>query len=424
MVNKTIKIAAVLCLAGTVAACDAGAQLAVAGAVALFGVGAAAIDGGTQNSTSYCTASSGQLYTRYGDCAAGDREVDSLEYQRLYKNQSVDETRKIIAENEAARNAKTYCLTTLSNTPYLASSGKCQEGDLVISESEYKDRKSNQANNLSSPPSTPIVEASAAGAEPPSQSAAVSPVPAPMPAAKPKQQSAVEDPNPFSSDSPDSQPGNAERSARSGLSPIPDNAKAKFSGTAFFVADQGRLLTNHHVVKDCDWIGLMSEDGLHPAVKLADSPSLDLAVLKTDFEGNAVAVFADQQPEIGEDSYVAGYPLLDKLWALNFTNGIISSQSPLGDPSLLQTTAAVQHGNSGGPMFDASGHVIGVVVARLADKSAENVNFAIKSEVATDFIARSGLTPKTAARGDDLKASVIAKSAKAMVVPAICFKRG
>jgi S1-C subfamily serine protease len=178
------------------------------------------------------------------------------------------------------------------------------------------------------------------------------------------------------------------------------------------------------VVEGCDWIGLMADGGLHTAVTLADSAGLDLAVLKTDFEGDGIAVFADQQPEIGEDSYVAGYPLLDKLWSLNFTNGIISSQSPLGERRLLPTTAAVQHGNSGGPMFDASGHVIGVVVARLADKTAENVNFAIKSEVATDFIARSGITPKVAARGTDLKASIIAKSAKAIVVPAICFKRG
>jgi S1-C subfamily serine protease len=116
--------------------------------------------------------------------------------------------------------------------------------------------------------------------------------------------------------------------------------------------------------------------------------------------------------------------LLDKLWSLNFTNGIISSQAPLGEERLLQTTAPVQHGNSGGPMFDASGHVAGVVVARLADKSAENVNFAIKSTVATEFISQSGVSPRIASRSAELKPSVIARTARSIVVLAICFKRG
>jgi len=162
---------------------------------------------------------------------------------------------------------------------------------------------------------------------------------------------------------------------------------------------------------------------VHPAVALADDADLDLAVLKTDIESNSVATFAEQSPDIGEDSYVAGYPLLDTLWSLNFTNGIVSSQSPLGAPQLLQTTAAVQPGNSGGPMYDASGRVIGVVVARLKDQSAQNVNFAIKGTVASRFVAQAGVTPKVGSRGKDVKASAIAKSAKGTVVPALCFKR-
>lgn len=344
------------------------------------------------------------VYIRKGGCAAGDKEVDSLEYQRLYANHSVDETSKKIKQNEAARNAKTYCVAVISNTPYTAASGECQRGDLSISESEYKQRKTQDANRLSGPPATPIVASGAPEPEPPVQAATVVPPPSPPIAEKPKQKQPIAKATP--------------QDTR-----IPDDARAVSSGTAFFIADHGRLLTNHHVVEDCDWIGLMADDGLHSAVTLAESRKLDLAVLKTDFEGDGVAVFADETPEIGEDSYVAGYPLLDKLWSLNFTNGIISSQAPLGEERLLQTTAAVQHGNSGGPMFDASGHVAGVVVARLADSSAENVNFAIKSTVVTGFIGEAGLAPRIATRGADLKASAIAKSARAIVVPAICFKR-
>lgn len=390
--RKHIKIAAAMLMANTVAGC--GGEVLVA-----------AIASSATNRPTFCEKPSGEVYSLRGDCAGNEREITFDDYRRLYRERAANETNKVIAANEAARNAKTYCLTALSNTPYIAASGQCQQSDRPISEEDYLNRKSDQSSNLSTPPSQPIAAHAAPPNAPATQSAAAEPTPPPS-LTKGKPQPEIEPP-----------------SMRTDLASIPDDAKAVSSGTAFFVAKEGRLLTNHHVIEDCDWIGLMADGGLHTAVTVADSPKLDLAMLKTDFEGPAIAVFADQQPEIGEDSYVAGYPLLDTLWSLNFTNGIISSQSPLGEPRLLQTTAPVQHGNSGGPMFDASGHVVGVVVARYADRTAENVNFAIKSNVATNFMDQSGIMPKVAARGSDLKASAIAKRARSIVVPAICFKR-
>jgi S1-C subfamily serine protease len=91
-------------------------------------------------------------------------------------------------------------------------------------------------------------------------------------------------------------------------------------------------------------------------------------------------------------------------------------------PELLQTTAAVQHGNSGGPMFDASGHVVGVIVAKLKDDAAENVSFAIKAKIATAFMSDAGVSPKLASRGADQKASTIARAARSLVLPAVCFQ--
>lgn len=417
--KSPIKIAVVLCAAGAVAGCDAGAQLAVAGAVALFGVGVAAISEGTKEQTSYCSASSGQIYSRYGDCAAGDREVDSAEYQKLYKQRAADETRQKIAATEAARNAKTYCLGSLSGIPYSAASGYCQSSDEPISESEYKSRKTDQANNLSAPPTVPIENKIAPEQPKPAQSADAEPSAPPLPA-QPQQQAA---PAPKLAAVEAPRVAAPTPVARDGDFPIiPESAKPFASGSAFFIA-KGRLLTNHHVIDGCDWVGLITESGIHPALTLSDDPKLDLAVLQTDYDGEGTAVFADRLPDIGEDSYVAGFPLFGKLWALNFTNGIVSSQSPGMDTDLLQTTAPVQHGNSGGPMFDASGHIIGVVVARIDDSSVQNINFAIKGTLASEFVNGSGFHAKVASRGKDLKASAIAKSAKAMVVPAVCFKK-
>jgi S1-C subfamily serine protease len=394
-VRQSIQIAVILFLAGMVAGCG-------------VDILAAVVIGSATKRDTYCQTSSGGVYMRPGadgECNANDKEIAFEEYRLRYRENAEQETRKLIAANEAARNAKAFCATALSSTPYIAASGQCQRGDVSISESEYNYKKAAMSDSLSSPPKTPIVAGGEADTDRPAQSVAAAPPPASPSTETPKRKEPVTKSAPRDT-------------------PIPDDARAVASGTAFFIAGQGRLLTNRHVVEGCDWIGLMAEGDLHTAVTVAESSKLDLAVLQTDFDGNAIAVFADEAPEIGEDSYVAGYPLLDKLWSLNFTNGIISSQAPLGEERLLQTTAPVQHGNSGGPMFDASGHVAGVVVARLADKSAENVNFAIKSTVATEFISQSGVSPRIASRSAELKPSVIARTARSIVVPAICFKRG
>jgi S1-C subfamily serine protease len=418
--KASIKVALVLCMAGSVGGCDAAAQLAVGGALVLFGVGAAAISEGVKNSTSYCVQSSGQVYTRPGDCATGDREVDSTEYQRLYKQHADEETQRKITANDAARSAKTYCVAGISGTPYTAMSGKCRDNDQTISENEYQGRKSDQAKNLSAPPSAPIADQKPKTDTPPMLTADASSVGrAPeVGSEKPTPASANLD-----SPTPSPEPTIVTPTAQSQLPIIPGNAKPVGSGTAFFIADHGRLLTNHHVIEGCDWIGIFGQSGIHPAVALADNADLDLAVLQTDFDGEVTAVFADKTPDIGDDSYIDGYPLLDTLWSLNFTNGMVSSQSPLGLPELLQTTAAVQPGNSGGPMFDSSGRVIGVVVARLKDQTAQNVNFAIKGTVASQFINNAGVTPRVTGRSKEIKPNLIAKSAKAMVFPALCFKK-
>jgi S1-C subfamily serine protease len=406
-----IKTVAILTIALVVSGCDVGAQLAVAGAVAVFGLGAAAISEGTKDREHYCQEGSGQLYTRYGDCASGDRAMSSAEYQQAYKQKADEDTRTKIAANDAVRSAKTYCLSSISNTPYIAASGQCQPSDQGISESEYRSAKEEQVKNLSAPPATPADDQS-----------------------KPTVVAAVSPPSVVPSETIQSAPS-AEASSQAAqaivtpaalietaLPVIPASAKPVASGTAFFVASHGELLTNHHVIEGCRWIGVISGGAIHPAIPVADSESLDLAVIRSDLENDTVATFAKQSPDIGDDNFVAGYPLLDKLWSLNFTNGIVSAVSPLGDQELLQTTAAVQHGNSGGPMFDASGHVVGIIVAKLKDEQAENVNFAIKAGIATAFLNDAGVPPHVSGRGADQKASAIARTAKALVLPAVCFQ--
>lgn len=128
--------------------------------------------------------------------------------------------------------------------------------------------------------------------------------------------------------------------------------------------------------------------------------------------------------------FAMGFPYSGILGSgMNFTGGLISSLSGAGNDSrYIQFTAPVQPGNSGGPLVDANGLIDGVVSARLADieilKSSgslpQNVNFAIRGELARSFLRANGVDPVVAGAIKLLSTSEIAKTAQAYTVQIIC----
>jgi len=196
------------------------------------------------------------------------------------------------------------------------------------------------------------------------------------------------------------------------VSPSPSSAEA-YSGSAFEVSDNGHLLTNHHVVASCKSIHIRRER-LDDIVQLiASDAEKDLALL---FDPSRMADrmshrkmlgaslpyarFPDDKHQFlyGESVVVAGFPLPDYLGSINVTTGTVSAMSgPNNDETLFQITAPVQGGNSGGPVLDSRGTVVGVVVATLdpiklqkyAGVIPQNVNFAIQGKIARDFVRKS-----------------------------------
>lgn len=171
------------------------------------------------------------------------------------------------------------------------------------------------------------------------------------------------------------------------------------SGTAFIVSDDGDVLTNHHVIAGC---GSLSVDG-HAATVMAEDTVFDLALLRVDaLSGAAPAVFAEAPARLNSDVTVVGYPLSGLLGGLNVTRGAVTSTKGIGGDGInMQISAPVQPGNSGGPVLNGDGQVVGVVVARLSDSYAiesygtvpQNVNFAIRGEIAKLFLAQNGVEP-------------------------------
>lgn len=170
-------------------------------------------------------------------------------------------------------------------------------------------------------------------------------------------------------------------------------------GTGFLVSTDGDFLTNNHVVNGCASVSI---DGVKATVVATDE-AFDLALLRvTPPPAAEPAQFAEKPARLNSDVTVIGYPLPDLLGGLNVTRGSVTSLKGIaGDGVRMQISAPVQPGNSGGPVVNSAGQVVGVVVSKLdaqmvADATGDipqNINFAIRAEIAKLFLYQSGVEP-------------------------------
>ena len=199
-------------------------------------------------------------------------------------------------------------------------------------------------------------------------------------------------------------PGFTPEAAASPKTQASSNEANLSSGTAFIVGKGGQLLTNAHVVKACKAVAVEQPglSGLTPAKVLAQDRTNDLALIQVSSPfSNATVPKFRQRIRLGEDVFVFGYPLTGIVASSgNFTRGSVTALAGLGDDTgKLQITAAVQPGNSGGPVLDQAGAVVGVVVGKLdslvlakeTGSLPEQINFAIKSSTAASFLETNGI---------------------------------
>lgn len=208
--------------------------------------------------------------------------------------------------------------------------------------------------------------------------------------------------------------------------------KLRATGTGFYVARNGSLITNAHVIAACGEMRI--SDGANGiAVKIvAADPERDLALLQAPKPVDAFAVFRSDKSRLGENIVVVGFPLTGLLSSdAIVTAGIVSALAGMRDDRhVLQISASIQPGNSGGPVFDGSGRIAGIAVgtldtvqlARAIGVVPENINFAIKAEEARQFLNAHGVTVATADAGKELSTAAIAEQAVKMTVRLECWK--
>ena len=209
--------------------------------------------------------------------------------------------------------------------------------------------------------------------------------------------------------------------------------ESKSSGSGFVAGDGGEIVTNYHVVDGCAKVTVSRPGASHDAGVRATDTAADLALLQAPGAAGAAATFSRApRARLGEAVTVAGYPLHGLLSTrLNVTSGNVSALAGLGDDvKRLQITAPVQPGNSGGPLLDAAGNVIGVVVSKLdAVRTAEltgdipqNVNFAIKGALVRGFLDIHGVAYRRRASDVKLAPEQLAERARTFTVAVHCWE--
>lgn len=173
-----------------------------------------------------------------------------------------------------------------------------------------------------------------------------------------------------------------------------------WSGTGFAL-NNGYIVTNYHVIENAKSISVQGIKGdftsKYNATIIATDKYNDLALLQisdNNFNGFGTIPYNVKTTvsDVGEDVFVLGYPLTSTMGdEIKLTTGVISSKTGFqGNVSLYQISAPVQPGNSGGPLFDNKGNLIGIVSAK--HKDAENVGYAIKTSYLKNLIESSTLT--------------------------------
>jgi S1-C subfamily serine protease len=198
----------------------------------------------------------------------------------------------------------------------------------------------------------------------------------------------------------------------------------EMSGTGIVVSLLGHVVTNYHVISGCvgDINGTLTGQGAAALRIVSGDETNDLALLQAPTSFKETATIRATPIRSGESVIAIGFPYHGLLTSdFTVTTGIISSLSGLlNDTRYLQISAAVQPGNSGGPLLDASGLVIGVVAAKLnplkfakaTGDLPENINFAIKPGAVRDFLDNSAISYQIAEPKAELKTADIAQSAR------------
>jgi hypothetical protein len=202
-----------------------------------------------------------------------------------------------------------------------------------------------------------------------------------------------------------------------------------FSGSGFAV-DASHVLTNFHVIDGARTVEIANDKMSAPAEIVFSDPRNDIAMLRVDRALAAAARFRDpSEIHLGEDIMVLGFPLQGLLGSgPQATAGNISALCGIGnDTSVVQFSAPIASGNSGGPIIDQSGLIVAQVHSSLnidrireGGSNAENINFGVKGAVVRAFLGTVGIEPQLGGAGPARGRAEIVREARSYIYRIKC----
>lgn len=165
-------------------------------------------------------------------------------------------------------------------------------------------------------------------------------------------------------------------------------------GSGFFVAPGGYVLTNYHVVEDATIVGLRLFDGREVRAQVIDSSETpDLALLKANLPNHRHLTLGDsRRVSTGDPVCVIGTPVFESLSSTLNTGYIAGVDRTFRDNPVFQIDVSINHGNSGGPLLNSRGQVIGVNTFGLGDFDIDRLNFSIKINEAKRMLEKNRVT--------------------------------
>ena len=197
-----------------------------------------------------------------------------------------------------------------------------------------------------------------------------------------------------------------------------------FSRSGFYVDGSGRVLTSATAVASCGRITL--DDETEASVQFADA-ALGIAVLKpaVPLAPPAFAEFQTAEPRLQAEVAVAGFSYEDALTMPTLTFGVLEDLRGLnGEASLRRLALDVLPGDTGGPVFDSSGSVLGMLLPKPenpARRLPDGVNFALDAGSIAAALAENGLTPTASARQGGMAPEDLTRLASGMTVLVSCW---
>ena len=177
-------------------------------------------------------------------------------------------------------------------------------------------------------------------------------------------------------------------------SPDDDKIVPAASGSGFFVSKDGHTITNYHVIEGCD-INKLTFKGVQTEVKVSAIDKVnDIAILKSNLKPDKIFPVSNEDVSLLEDVIVAGFPLGKEISsAIKTHKGVVTALAGAGDNySFFQTDAAINEGNSGGPIINQKGNVVGIAVQTWVEEGVQGIHFGIKSSTLKTFASANGLS--------------------------------